>query len=182
MKLHNNYYTDHISFFYKFLKSLYAANIKNESPYRRKILEMSATATEYLFYFDFLLYASSGLALNIVPVITYFIRGEIVPIVPLMIPGVDETTLRGMCITTAYHVVTVFFTCYGLAIIDLIYAIPVIHSLMVSELINDEIYQLNEYLVQSKVDRVAVKVKFRNILLMHKEMAVYVEHSRFFLN
>lgn len=179
VKLYNARRTDDFSFFYKFLQKLYAANLKNESPYRKKVLEISALATEYMLYFEFILYAMGGLGIFAVPFIVYFMRGDFILVLPLRLPGIDDSTFEGFCFYWVYQTINIFGSAYGLAIIDFLYAIPILNSLMISEIINDEMDQLNDYLVQSEVDPLVVKVKFRNILLMHKEMAEYVKWDVF---
>lgn len=85
--------------------------------------------------------------------------------------------MQGLCIHWIYQAVVICTASYGLAATDFFYATPIVHSFMMAELIRDEVGQLNEHLLQPKIDMVATKVKFRNILLMHQEMAEYERHD-----
>lgn len=148
------------------------ANSKTVAPERKKIMDIFATVTEYFFYFNFVEYMVVGLFHLVLPIVIYFVQEQLIFIIPVRIPGIDETSSRGQCIHWVFHAIWVGFGVFGLAICDFFYATPIIHSLLIAEIIHDEMDQLNKYLIQPKVNIFAAKGKFRNILMMHREMSM----------
>lgn len=107
------------------------------------------------------------------PLISYFVYEEIQPIVPVYIPGIDESSTAGFIIMTTFHVIFVTFGGISFAAIDCVCVIIILGAVIYGFLIKLDANALNDELRNNGGDRISVKVRFRNILMMQREMATY---------
>lgn len=102
----------------------------------------------------------------------YAFYGLLVPITTVYIPGVNVTELRGFVITAISQVLQFGLGCCCIAAVDVLMAILLMCPLIHSYLICVDLAELSNRLNDGFVDRWAVKTKFRNIVLMIREMDV----------
>lgn len=116
------------------------------------------------------LYALCGVVFIVSPFFIYWIFGAVELILPIFIPFVDPTEKSGYIITTCCHVYFVFVACSGYSIADSSLIDLIIHMLLCSDLLRHDLQTLNEMLVKNKYEPIEVRLRFRNILQMHKEI------------
>lgn len=76
----------------------------------------------------------------------------------------------GFIILTIYDIGIITIPVCGIAAVEFFIAVVMTSSLMFSKLINFYVQQLNIELSVEKPQRLAIKCRLKNILLMHKEM------------
>lgn len=102
----------------------------------------------------------------------YAFYGVLVPITTVYIPAIDVTELRGFIITTIFHLLQFGCGCCCIAAIDVLMAILLICPLIHSYLIGVDSAELNDRLNDVSVKNWAIQTRFRNIVLMIREMDV----------
>lgn len=167
--MYNIQYVDNIQWVIYFIRDIYKEHITTESVERAEYFRKFALFTEYFFKFLVLMYFSLIFVVLTYPGFMYFTQHELVPIMPLYIPGIDENTIIGYIIITIYHLTMITLASVGIAATDFFLAIVIISSLIFAKLIWLEMQQIHTDL-DEKSSELSLKVHFRNILRMHKEM------------
>lgn len=120
------------------------------------------------------IYATSILAYAFVPILAFVTKGEFELLLYVFIPGSDSKQPIGYMINLAYQVMVVFFGLVGTIASDLYCFTVVIHIRPIQQIFKNSIIELNETLTKSPFSEMAlVKLKLRNILLMHKDIYKY---------
>lgn len=173
MKLYNIHYVDDIQWVIYFIQDIYRAHITTTSPERREYFRKFAMITDYMFKIILFMYLSTVSTCFMYPFLVYFTQNEVVPIMPLFIPGINENTTFGFIILTIYHIFMILLASFGVVATDFFLALIIISSLIFAKIISLELQQIHIDL-EEKDSRLKVKSRFRNILRMHKEMCEYV--------
>lgn len=118
----------------------------------------------------FALYILCSIAFASWPVILYLWSGEIEAPLPLRLPGIDISSKQGYIVMASYDIFMVFVASLGLGFIDGLYSLLTFHMLVLSGLIKKQMHELDKVLVQKNQSILCVVLKFRNAILMHKEM------------
>lgn len=103
------------------------------------------------------------------PLYMYYFKNKVVTMIPLYLPGVDESHLTGYIILSAYQIIIFVIGTLGVLACDFFMAIIIISTLIFAKLISLDIEQINNDLLL-KDSMVTVKFRFKNVLLMHQEM------------
>lgn len=101
----------------------------------------------------------------------YFVKGELMPIMPLYLPGLDETTIIGFILLNLYHFICATISAVGLSALEFLTAIIIISSLIFSKLISRDLQQINDDLEDGDSGILIIKERLRNIFLMHQELS-----------
>lgn len=173
MKLYSIQYIEDMQWVINIIQNLYKENIKTECLERLEYFRKFALFTDYFFKILLFFYISTVSTCFVYPFFVYFTQNEVVPIMPLYVPYVDESTVIGFTIISIYHVLMVLLASFGISATDFFLAIIIISSLMFAKLITLELRQIQMDL-QEKCSEIELKARFRNILRMHKEMCEYV--------
>lgn len=121
--------------------------------------------------------ASATGVFAIYPIIMYFGFGEAKALmVPLLLPGVDETSHVGYCLLLVYHFASLFLCTCGQCNTDFMLVLLVMHMWPMSEIFANTFKQLNEALEDPKLRNTPeISRHFRNLCIMHKEMTEYLD-------
>lgn len=128
-----------------------------------------AFATEMIFKVMATLYLLSVFTFFPYPLYMYYFENEVVPLIPLFLPGIDETTFAGYVLISCYQVVVFVLATIGVLACDAYMAIIIVSTLIFSKLISLDLEQIEDDLLL-KDPTLTVRGRFRNIILMHQEM------------
>lgn len=118
------------------------------------------------------MYVGSALLLLPYPIYMYFIEHQKVPVLVLYIPGIDENTEFGFWMLNSLNFMMMILGSFGMSATDIFYALMLCNIPIMARLIEDEINELNEIIEENITSTPVWKSKFRNILMMHREMAM----------
>lgn len=155
------------------LYAIYKVNANTKGLRRRTLFDRFAFYTEIVFKCGTLLYFLSILGYFVYPMYMYWFKREIVTLMPTYIPGINERTASGFVIVTCYHVILLVVAFVAATSCDFLFTMLIANTPVMAILIEMEVQQLNEILTSQKTDVPLLKSKFRNILLMHREMTEY---------
>lgn len=151
------------------LVDIYTANSKTTSRNRSIVIQKFATITKIVIKGGLTLYVLAGCFYLLNPLYSYHWRNEIVPLVPLYMPFIDENTTIGFTILTSIHLVFLALAVIGSACTDFMFVMIIVNMPLLSSIFSDNIGELNAILREETVDESLVKTKFKNILLLHRE-------------
>lgn len=151
------------------IDQLFKLNLKTRLIARQNLFQRFANYTFYLVLLGIVIYSLSILPYLVYPVAIYYIEGKLVPIVPIFIPGIDEETVSGFLILSAIHIFIIFAAAFGMASVDIFYAILLVNVPIMARLIEIECTDLNNMLREKSNNSILWKHRFKNILIMHLE-------------
>lgn len=169
VKLYHIRYVEDLQWIIRFIQNLYEIHTKTKSPERKEYFNNFAMATELLFKVITTLYILSVFTFFPYPIYMYLFKHEVVTIIPLYLPLVDDKTFIGYVFLCSFQVLMFFWATLGVLACDFFMAIIIISTLIFSKLISLDLQQLE---IDFQIDNsdITVKGRFRNILLMHQEM------------
>lgn len=150
--------------------SIYAANIKDIGRERSLILRKFSTASEILLKCGVVVYLLAGCFYLLNPIYLYYTKNEIVPLLPLYMPFIDESTKSGFILLSAIHLGFLFIAVVASACTDLWFAMVAVNFFVPANIFSENVRELNVILTQDKVDIQLTKAKLLNILLIHREI------------
>lgn len=169
IKLYHIRYVDDLQWIIRFIQNLYKIHSKSKSKERIEYFTNFAFATEVLFKIMTTLYILSVFTFFPYPIYMYFFESQIVTIIPVYLPGIDEKTLVGYIIQNSFQIIIVSLATLGILACDFFMAIIIISSLIFAKLISLDMEQIEKDL-QLENSITTVRGRFRNIVLMHQEM------------
>lgn len=100
------------------------------------------------------------------------LTGRLDPLMPVYLWGVDERSLAGYALLSAYHLVLTGFGCIGIACSDMLMTMFVVHMMPMARILDGMFAQMNGRL------RAGVRMEdsrefdgfFRNTIRVHKEI------------
>lgn len=95
---------------------------------------------------------------------------KMIVIVDLYLPGIDETTKTGYVIHFVFHIILNSCAFMGSTCSDFCFTMIITNVPLMANILNENIDELNEIIRDKNQDRFNAKMKFRNILLIHKEI------------
>lgn len=149
---------------------IYAVNANTTSTTRATLLKNCATLSELVLKGGFVVYCCVGLFYLINPFYSYYVRNELVPMLPLYWPIYDETTTIGFSMLFTNQLIITSLTVIGIGSVDLLFIAMFVNVPVLSTIFRDNIKDLNNILREEKVNELQAKAKLRNILLMHREI------------
>lgn len=149
--------------------SIYAANAKNNRYDRTILLRKCSTATEILLKCGLIVYFLAGCFYLLNPIYLYYAKNEIVPLLPLYMPFIDETTRTGFILLTAIHLGFLFIAVVASASSDLWFAMVAVNFFVPANIFYDDVRVLNDILGEEKVNIRLAKAKLLNVLFIHRE-------------
>lgn len=130
------------------------------------------------------LYLSGGLLFLMTPLATYYLKGELVPIYEIYIPGLDLNTSRGYIITNFLHFLFDLCGICGTFGFDFIFFIYYYHIVTLSGLMKIKLHEMGDFLLENdlKILENAKKVKemMSDIYSWHQKMLKFVDDQFFF--
>lgn len=118
----------------------------------------------------FALYILCSTVFSFWPIGIYLWSAEIETPLAMRFPHIDISTRTGFTVMTAFEVSMLYAACIGLGFIDGLVAILTLNILVFSGLIRNQMTELNEMLLDPDQSKLGIHIKFRNIILMHKDM------------
>lgn len=148
---------------------IFSVNSKNASRDRMMLMRKYAFITELVLKGGFLTYTLAAAFYPIYPIYAYYWNNELIPMIPLFFPFIDEDTKSGFITITSIHFIFVILALISSACTDFMFAMIIVNIPVLSNIFFDNVRELNEILRKEKVDMVLAKAKFKNILLLHRE-------------
>lgn len=99
----------------------------------------------------------------------FFYVNEIVPLLWVELPFVDEDSVSGFVILSVFHVICLTFGFLASASMDFAFAMKICNMLLISYIFDNSIADLNVELIKPKRNLRAIKGRVRNIFLQHRE-------------
>lgn len=113
IKLYHIRYVDDLQWIIRFIQNLYKIHTKTKSHERKKYFNNFAMVTEVLFKVITTLYILSVFTFFPYQIYMYFVKNEVVPIIPIYLPFVDDATLAGYVFLSGFQVVIFFLATLG---------------------------------------------------------------------
>lgn len=161
-------YNVQITWMIYYLHDIYKVNATTKNRRRAAIFDRFAYYTEVIFMCGIILYFLSALFYFLYPIYMYLIERKVVELIPTYFPGIDENTTSGFIMLSCYHGILMVAASIGISCSDLLFTMLIANTPIMANLIEMEVEQLNDYLEVKQSDM--IKLKLRNILLMHREM------------
>lgn len=150
--------------------AIYAANAKSKSPDRLKLMKLFSTITEVVLKGGFLVYCFGGLFYLINPIYSYYFKHELIPLIPVYVIFVDETTKYGFIALAIIHLSLLTMTVIGSASTDFLFITLIANMPVLSTIFVDNVEELSGILKEHTVNIALVRAKLKNIMLMHKQI------------
>lgn len=158
-----------------YLYEIYKVNAATKCQKRTSLFNRFAFYTEVVFKCGTLLYLLSISSYFLYPIYMYLFKGEVIVVLSIYFPGVDETTTGGYIFLLCYHITVLVLALIAVSACDFLFTMLIVNTPAMAILIEDEVQQLNGILTSQEVDVPLMKSKLKNILLMHREMTEWVE-------
>lgn len=175
MKLYTFRYVDEYEWLLNSVRDLFKLHDKSKSRDRIEIFQKFSIFAEILFKFTIGMYITGCIVIFMFTVHVYLTTGEMIPVIPIFIPGIDATTPIGYTIHTIFHIILMIFVAFGFASLDFLIAILITSSLIFSKLIAIDFKQINPDLSDKNKKMIDAIGRFRNVLLMHREMGEFMK-------
>lgn len=173
-KMYNAFYAEDFHWTICLIQDLYKIHAKTKSRELAVYFEKFAVFTEILFKIMIIAFLSSTVTFFLYPFYMYFIKGELMPMMPLYLPFVNESTIIGFIIINSYQFLCAVISVVGLSALEFLTAIIIISSLIFAKLISRDLLQINADLQEIDPGMLIVKARLRNIFLMHQQLGEYV--------
>lgn len=149
---------------------IYLENSKTNSRKRLLLIQRFSFITEVVFKGGCIIYYLAGLFYFIDPLYTYITRHELKPMFPIYFPFIDESTNVGFAILCGIHlffvvIATTATICSDFLFVTIIFNVPVLSTILI-----DNIVELSDMLNEPEVNEPLARARFKNILLMHREI------------
>lgn len=170
MKLYDiNIHVHELQYSIQFLQHLYKEHITTKSSARKEYFKRFSVFIEILFKSLVVLYFSSIFLFDLYPLYVYFTQNELIPTMPLFIPGLDEKTVIGFICLICVQLNASTLAVIGFIACDYFYAVIISSTLIFAQLISYNLEQINIDL-QEKDAKFIVSSRFRNVLQMHQDL------------
>lgn len=118
--------------------------------------------------------SSLGILICISPIIFYVLWGEkLVPMVPIMLPGVNEKEQLGYTITTGYHFCMLALAMFGTAGADIMMISFILHMWPMCLILTNMLTDMNEAVMDpANRDSLKLKLFVRNMIMVHQELCM----------
>lgn len=104
------------------------------------------------------------------PLYSHFWHDEIVPLMAIYMPFIDENTTKGFIGLTIMQLVFLVLAVIASAGVDFLFIILIFNMIFFARIFADNVNELNDTVREEKVDHDVIKGKLLNILLIHREI------------
>lgn len=164
---HTRFYID-IKWMLTFIQNLYKIHITIKCKKRIEHFNKCALYTEYLFKIMMFLYISGVFIQFPYPAYMYFLKNEVVTLIPIYSPLIDEKTPTGYIILGMVHMSWILTATLGILACDFCITLLTVSPLIFSKLILFDLQQLNHDLQINRIN-IFIKYQLQNIFLMHQQ-------------
>lgn len=146
--------------------------IQNESSNEKHLrtMKMYSFYTLRITQLIYVIYFLCSLAFMTTPVLIYLIFDVVEYIAPIFIPYVNPEERYGYIVTACLHLYFVCIAGLGYTLADSLLSILIFHVLLCSNLMKHDLQSLNEMLTGNEYEEIELRIHFRNILQIHKEI------------
>lgn len=169
VKIYHIRYADEMQWSFRSIQNFFEIHSKTKSPERVEYFSKFALVIEILFKVMTIVYTLTVFMFFPYPIYTYFYKNEVVPILPVILPFIDYSTPVGYIFLSVFQTLTSLFCTLGYLAFDYFVTVITLSSLIFAKLISLEIEQMCAELELKKSEMTTIG-RFRNVLLMHKEM------------
>lgn len=122
------------------------------------------------------LYGVSSVLFTLIPAMKYLLTGKLTLLLPSRLPGIDITQPLDYIALGCFHLWIIGSCPFAYGYYSGLYAVLALNLSMFAELISNQVTQLNALLTDKKQSKRtgAIRLHYRNILLMHKEFNAYL--------
>lgn len=119
-----------------------------------------------------------GICMVLRPVVVYSLTGTSVMMIPVWVPGVDETTKSGYFISTAYHFFVSALAVAGTIGSDTITLLFVLYLWPMSDIFDNMVGVINDFVqIPSLRNSSQLKLFVRNVIQMHQEICTFYSRT-----
>lgn len=160
----------------EFLKSIHM-RLQEQSTSGYRILDHWSKIFKTVSKFFLIMIVGGALMMLLYPMIYYWFTGNVEQIIPIMVPGIDESTRIGFVELQLVHIVWLACGACGLTSSDLTNMMLSLYSWPLAYLLVDHLDKMNRALVDTP--KVANTREMRlfvwNIIRMHQEFCMYTK-------
>lgn len=157
-----------------FIRLLFKMHIPTKSKERIDLFKRFGFYNTSLVKLVVLLYTGAAASFFPYPLYMYYFKDQLVPLILLYVPYVNENTASGYICLLLLHTFVLVLAVIGMGVCDILVALCIINIPIFARLIEDEVDQLNEILSKSAENARTWKYRLRNMFAMHQEMATWV--------
>lgn len=118
----------------------------------------------------FILIVVTCLTFAVVPILTYLFTGRIEPILPLVIPFIRNDTIVGYMVQTIYQLILLFVGICLMAAPDVFLVTMTMQYWPMTQILDRSVRDLNKTNKETNRNSTWLRMSFRNIVLMHKQI------------
>lgn len=169
-KLYHIRYASDLVWMITSIQKLYEVHTNTEFRTRAKFMHQCAFVTEIVFKLMCSLYIMAIFAFFMLPAVVYVFTGELIPIAPIFIPGIDENTVTGYVLLAVFHTSIFLVADFGFIATEFFLAIVIMSTMMFGKLIAADMQLINDDLEQAEPNILHARLRLKNVLRMHQEM------------
>lgn len=147
-----------------------ASDSEHQPLNRLRRLYRYVTVTEYILKFSCILYTVTVVGYLVSPVAIYLLTHELISIIPIKLPFIDDKTVIGFIIMSIFEGISAILGALGTAASDLTFAMIIINTHALANIIDESIEDLNKDLQARGPKILSIKGRFRNVLLQNFEI------------
>lgn len=169
-KLYHIRYANDLVWMITTVQNLYKVHTHTESHSRAKFMQQCAFITEIVFKLMTSTYILAVFAFFMLPIFVYVVTGELIPIAPIYMPGIDENTVNGYVLLVVMHTSFFFIAVLGFIATEFFLAIVIMSTMIFGKLIAADMKLINDDVEQAQPNILHARLRLKNVLLMHQEM------------
>lgn len=169
-KLYHVRYASDLVWMITTIQNLYKVHTNTESRTRGKFIHQCAFVTEIVFKFMTSMYILAVFAFFTLPIFVYIVTGDLIPIAPIYIPGIDENSVSGYIALLGIHSSCFFVAVLGFIATEFLLATVIMSTMIFGKLIAADMKLINDDLELDQPNILHARLRLRNVLLMHQEM------------
>lgn len=173
-KLYHIRYASDLVWMITTIQNLYKVHIDTESRTRGKFMSQCAFVTEIVFKLMASTYNLAVFAFFMLPIFVYVVTGELIPIAPIYIPGIDENSFSGYVALVGIHILCFFAAVLGFIATEFLLAVVIMSTMIFGKLIAADMKLINEDVEQDQPNILHARLRLKNVLLMHQELCEWV--------
>lgn len=170
MKIYITRYNKEIVSLVDKIIDVYRQNSHSNVHKRYMLMNRFCNHTEMIFKLGSALYSLSVISYFLYPIYIYVLDREYMVLLPLYLPGVNEQSISGYTVLITFHIFLLIFGFVGSCASDFLFTMIIINARVMSNILRDNVNELNEILATKNYEKVTMKMKLKNIFLIHQEM------------
>lgn len=150
----------------RFIEDVYKKNSNDKLARDYKLCAKYADLSQYVVKATIITYhILIAIYFTFLP-ISYYVTGNILPLMPFQFIGIDSKSTYGIAFLVAFNVVLVIYDTQLLIVFNSLLFITFLNMIMESSIITGQIDDLRTYLMEPKRNRTEIKRRIKNIVYM----------------